>query len=163
KALGDHERVAILYSNLGATLDGLGKRGEALQAYDKAIAITAKVLGPANPGIASDEVNRASVYAALGNFDQGIAETLKALVIYGNSDAKLDPIRTAYWALARVLDAKGYRRAAVVFAKEAVNAHQDLRIRNEKLPVDLRASLAHGLRWVFDLLARQEVADGSFA
>jgi tetratricopeptide (TPR) repeat protein len=163
KAYGDHGRVAMLYNNLGAALDGLGRYQEALAAYDKAIAIETKRAGPGVSEIAEGLVNKANAYQSLGRNDEAMREILRALVLYGVGQARLDPVRKAYWALARTLDKEGNRRAAIIFAKEAVNAHQELRLRNERLPADLRSSLARGLRWVYDLLAKQEIADGAFA
>jgi CHAT domain-containing protein/TPR repeat protein len=163
KAFGDHGRVATVYNNLGAALHGLGRNREALAAYDMAIAIETKLLGPGDPAIAVDLVNKASVHESLGETDEAAAETVRALALYSDGTTRLDAIRKAYWALARALDAKGDKRAAIIFAKRAVNAHQELRLRNEKLPADLRSSLARGLHWVFDLLADQEIADGAFA
>lgn len=84
RAQQGHDAAATgqAWSNLGVTLDALGRHREALSAHDKALAI-AVAGGPTQLlSVADYRANRAACYQALGRKTDAMAEYRLALVIY---------------------------------------------------------------------------------
>ena len=128
------------------------------------MAIKIALVGPVHPEAADVMFNRARGLAESGHVDVAIALQVKALAIYTiDRGSNLDPLRKTYLGLAARLKSIGNRRAATVFAKLAVNAHQDLRQRNAALSPALSQSLARSMQPAYDLLVQQQISDGAFS
>ncbi|WP_119272733.1 CHAT domain-containing tetratricopeptide repeat protein [Taklimakanibacter deserti] len=150
--------------NLGNVDDDLGQFENALTNYQKAFKIILDAYGP-------DHLEAASMVGRLGNtsrklkrYDIALDYGLEALLIQtGATNADLDNQRYTFRMLARTLQAKGKRAAAVFFAKQAVNAHQEVRARNSSLSDELRATLGQSFQPSYYLLSELLLEDGQFS
>ncbi|MGE3874207.1 MAG: CHAT domain-containing protein [Parvibaculaceae bacterium] len=150
--------------NLGNVDDDLGQFESALTNYEKAYKIIRDTYGP-------DHLEAASMLARLGNttgklkrYDTALELGLQALLIQTDTISDdADNRRYTYRLLARTLEATGNRATAVFFAKQAVNAHQEIRARNSSLADEQRASLGGSFQSSYRLLTDLLLADGQFS
>lgn len=150
--------------NLGNVDDDLGEYEDALANYQRALKIIVDAYGP-------DHAEAATMLARIGNtsrklerYDAALDDGLQALLIQtGASSVDVDNQRYTYRMLARTLRAKGDRASAVFFAKQAVNAHQDVRARNTSLPDALRAKLGQSFQPSYLLLSELLLEDGQYS
>jgi|GEM_PF-1292155 len=158
------DRVAILLNNLAFAYGILKDYDNALAAQRKSLKISAAVYGPASIQVASGYVNSASSMIKQGRTDEALALLARALPIYATGvQGNEDTARKLYFNMAQLLNKTGKPHAAVLFAKLAINAHEDLRSRNAGLSSDLGKSLAVSLAPAYDLLVDQQIADGAFS
>jgi CHAT domain-containing protein/tetratricopeptide (TPR) repeat protein len=164
-ALGEENfRTGLLYNALGIVNVNLENYAAATVAFGRALAIKVALVGPTHPDAADIMSNQARALAESGQVAEAIGQHIKALAIYViDPERNLDPMRKNYLGLAERLKKSGNRRAATLFAKLAVNAHQDLRLRNAALPPHLERSLARSMKPAYDLLVEQQISDGAFA
>ncbi|MFT3987473.1 CHAT domain-containing protein [Aestuariivirga sp.] len=158
------DRVAILLNNLAFAYGILKDYDNALAAQQKSLKISAAVYGPASIQVASGYVNSASSMVKQGRTDAALVLLARALPVYATSgQGNDDTIRKLYFNMAELLNKTAKPHAAVLFAKLAINAHEDLRSRNAALSSDLGKSLAVSLAPAYDLLVDQQIADGAFS
>ncbi len=165
RALGeDNYRTGLLYNAIGIANANLKDYRAANAAYRQALAVRTKLFGPAHPDVAAVLSNLSRSLAESGEAGEAVGLLVRALAIYRTDpDTNLDPLRKVYLGLANRLKASGNPRAATLFAKLAVNAHQDLRLRNAALPPNLERSLARSMKPAYDLLVQQQISDGAFS
>lgn len=150
--------------NLGNVDDDLGKYEDALANYQRALKIIVDAYGP-------DHAEAATMLARIGNtsrklerYDAALEDGLQALLIQtGASSTDVDNQRYTFRMLARTLKVKGDRASAVFFAKQAVNAHQDVRARNSSLSDALRAKLGQSFQPSYLLLSELLLEDGQYS
>eukprot|EP00002_Diphylleia_rotans_P039610 TRINITY_DN921_c0_g1_i2.p1 TRINITY_DN921_c0_g1~~TRINITY_DN921_c0_g1_i2.p1 ORF type:complete len:177 (-),score=25.72 TRINITY_DN921_c0_g1_i2:240-770(-) len=83
KTLGaEHPDVAMSYNNIGAVYDSQGKNEQALEYYDKSLAIRIKTLGAEHPNVAGSYYNMACLFENQRKFQQAIDYFTKAKNIY---------------------------------------------------------------------------------
>lgn len=160
----DHIEMMHPLINLGNVDDDLGQFESALTNYQKAFEVITDTYGP-------DHAEAATMLGRLGNtsrklkrYDAALDYGLQALLIQaGAANADVDNQRYTFRMLARTLRAKGNRATAVFFAKQAVNAHQEIRARNSALPDELRAKLGQSFQPSYHLLAELLLEDGQFS
>ena len=151
-------------TNLGNVDDVLGHYEDALRYYERALALMTDVLGLDHPDVAT-------MLGRLGNtsyhdkrYDAALDYGLRALLIQTNADdTDIDSQRYTFRMLARTLEAKGDRKAALLFAKLAVNTHQTVRARNSLLPDEFRAALGQSFQPSYRLLSELLLSDGQFS
>lgn len=163
---GGKDSIEMIHplTNLGNVDDELGRHDEALRYYEKALALMTDVLGFDHPDVAT-------MLGRLGNtsyhgkrYDAALDYGLRALLIQTNAnDADIDSQRYTFRMLARTLEAKGHRKAALLFAKLAVNTHQAVRARNSLLPDEFRAALGESFQPSYRLLSELLLSDGQFS
>ncbi len=160
----DHMRVAILTSNIAIAYDQLGRGEEALTYHDQALGIVARTLGPASPEITRLLINKTNTLERIGRYEEAFRLALRALIVYkANSSEILNPLPGIYYVLARNLRQLGEGRAATLFARLTINTQQSLRVRNQALSNELRASFASTARDAYWFLTEREIDDGAFA
>eukprot|EP00002_Diphylleia_rotans_P039608 TRINITY_DN921_c0_g1_i14.p1 TRINITY_DN921_c0_g1~~TRINITY_DN921_c0_g1_i14.p1 ORF type:complete len:135 (-),score=29.28 TRINITY_DN921_c0_g1_i14:234-638(-) len=74
--------VAMSYNNIGAVYDSQGKNEQALEYYDKSLAIRIKTLGAEHPNVAGSYYNMACLFENQRKFQQAIDYFTKAKNIY---------------------------------------------------------------------------------
>jgi CHAT domain-containing protein len=150
--------------NLGNVDDDLGEFKNALTNYQQALSIILDTEGP-------DQADAAAMLGRLGNtslklrrYDAALDYGLQALLIQAAApDADIDNQRYTYRMLARTLAATGYRTAAIFFAKQAVNAHQEVRTRNSTLSDETRSTLGQSFQPSYRLLSDLLLDDGQLS
>lgn len=150
--------------NLGNVDDTLQHYEDALNNYQKALDLIIDVFG-------ADHADVATMLGRLGltsynykRYDAALDYGLRALLIQANAiDADLDSQRYTFRMLARTLDAKGNRDMAILFAKLAVNAHQELRRRNSDLSSETRSAFSESFQSSYRLLSELLLSDGQFS
>ena len=85
----DDSEMAFTYNNIGLVLDDEGKHEEALNYYQKALAIREKVLGTEHPNTATTYHNIGFSYYKMKKYDTALEYMNKALAIF---QEKLGPI-----------------------------------------------------------------------
>lgn len=150
--------------NLGNVEDELGQFESALANYQKALKLIVNAYG-------ADHAEAAGMLGRLGNtsrklkrFDAALDYGLQALLIQaGATDIDIDNQRYTFRMLARTLAATGNRTTAIFFAKQAVNAHQEVRARNSGLSAELRTALGQSFQPSYRLLSDLLLTDGQFS
>lgn len=150
--------------NLGNVDDDLGNFENALTSYQRVFKIIADTYGPDHAEAATMLGRLGNTSRKLGRYDAALDYGLQALLIQtGATDADIDNQRYTFRMLARTLKAKGKRSTAIFFAKQAVNAHQEVRARNSSLPDELRATLGQSFQPSYRLLSELLLEDGQFS
>jgi CHAT domain-containing protein/tetratricopeptide (TPR) repeat protein len=160
------DSIAMMHplTNLGNVDDELGHYEDALQNYRRALALMIEVLGFDHPDVATMLGRLGNTSRKLKRYDAALDYGLEALLIQtGATNADVDNQRYTFRMLAHTLRAKGERAAAVFFAKQAVNAHQEVRARNSSLSDDLRAKLGQSFQPSYYLLSELLLEDGQFS
>jgi CHAT domain-containing protein len=150
--------------NLGNVDDELGQFDDALTKYQQALDIILETYGP-------DHAETAAMLGRIGNtslkqkhYDAALDYGLQALLIQASAtDADIDNLRYTYRMLARTLAATGNRTTAIFFAKQAVNAHQEVRARNSTLSDETRSTLGQSFQPSYRLLSDLLVDDAQFS
>ncbi len=160
----DGLRTALLTNSIGLVHHHMGNHQEAIAAFRASLQSHMTLYGPAHAERAGVLVNMSRSIAALGDTREALAMLMEALSTYEQSpDSNLPVLRKLYLVLAGQLKDMGYRRSATLFAKLAVNAHQQLRVLNSGLAPRLSRSLAATMKPAYDLLVEQQIADGAFS
>ncbi len=150
--------------NLGNVDDELGNYEDALNSYRRALALIIAAYGPDHAEVATLLGRLGNTSRKLKRYDAALDYGLQALLIQsGAADPDIDSERYTFRLLARTLGAKGSKETAVFFAKQAVNAHQEVRSRNSNLPDELRAKLGQSFQPSYRLLSELLLADGQFS
>ncbi|MFZ5674530.1 MAG: CHAT domain-containing tetratricopeptide repeat protein [Pseudomonadota bacterium] len=150
--------------NLGNVDDDLGEHEDALTNYRRAFKIIVDTYGPDHPEAATMLARIGNTSRKLHRYDAALDDGLQALLIQtGASSADVDNQRYTYRMLARASRARGARASAVFFAKQAVNAHQDVRARNGNLSDMLRAKLGQSFQPSYLLLSELLLEDGQYS
>lgn len=156
--------AAFLHVNIGWTLAQMKRLEEAYarsetgydllrRQPDKGLASTGYVLN--NMGI---------IREWQGRHAEAITLNLRALAIYERfSDITLAPKRWALRSLANSYAATDRRDVAILFAKMAVNTHQQIRSLNAGLARGQAAALTESWRSIYQLLADLLAAEGRIA
>ncbi len=156
-----HSMRAIV--NLGTLDDDLGKHENALASYRRATKMAVAASGADHPEVAALLARIANTSRKLGHLDEAVDSALEAYLIQtGSVDTDFDNMRYTFRALALALAAKGNRSAALLFAKKAVNTHQNVRGRNAELTPRLRSTLGESFQRSYRDLSTLLLADGIF-
>lgn len=89
----EHPYTAMLASNLGLALDGLGEWEQAQARYEQALAIREKVRGPEHPSLINTLNNLGSLRRTLGDYAGARAAYERALAVAEKSFAREHPRR----------------------------------------------------------------------
>lgn len=159
-------RIELMHPliNLGNVDDELGQFENALANYQQALNIILDTYG-------LDHAEAAGMLSRIGNtslklkrYDAALDYGLQALLIQTSAtDADVDNQRYTYRMLARILAATGNRTTAIFFAKQAVNAHQEVRARNSTLSDETRATLGQSFQPSYRLLSDLLLDDGQYS
>lgn len=162
KALGEnHGTVGGLHNNIGWALKDSGRLDEAYVEFETAARILSTFYGSQSAEIAYPTSNMGIIRERQGRHDEAIPLNMKALVVETRfRAAMLEPLRWTLQSLSRSWKAKGDMRAAILFAKLAVNAHQEIRQRSTGLDQTQAAALAADWRGIYDELAEMQVSQG---
>jgi CHAT domain-containing protein/tetratricopeptide (TPR) repeat protein len=153
--------VGALHNNIGWALKDLQRYDEAFSEFETAARIIAGSYGPQAAELAYPISNMGIIRERQGRHDEAIPLNMKALVIETRfRAAMLEPLRWTQQSLSRSWKAKGRPERAILFAKLAVNAHQEIRQRNRGLDEGAAAALAADWRNVYDELADLLVGEG---
>ncbi len=87
----DHPRAAMVNNALGVALYAMGRKNEALAAYDHALATATKVWGEDNALVAPYLVDRAEVLTALDRPSEALQDCRKAYDIFSGAGAEHQP------------------------------------------------------------------------
>jgi CHAT domain-containing protein/tetratricopeptide (TPR) repeat protein len=157
-----HSMRAIV--NLGTLDDDLGKHESALANYRRAMEMAVALSGIDHPEVAALLARIANTSRKLGRHDEAIDSALQAYQIQiGSVDTDFDNMRYTFRTLALALAARGNRSAALLFAKKAVNTHQNVRGRNAELTPHLRSALGESFQSSYRGLSELLLADGVFS
>lgn len=77
-----HDRTAVVASNLGGVLGAAGRHAEALEAYDRALAIRLELLGPDHVSVARTRTNRGVTLGRLGRYAEAVDELRAATDVF---------------------------------------------------------------------------------
>lgn len=160
------DSIAMMHplTNLGNVDDELGHYEDALENYQKALALMIEVLGFDHPDVATMLGRLGNTSRKLKRYDAALNYGLQALLVQtGAADADVDNQRYTFRMLAQTLRAKDKRATAVFFAKQAVNAHQEVRARNSSLSDELRVKLGQSFQPSYHLLSELLLEDGQFS
>ena len=127
----DSGELATSYNNIAIVYNYQGKYDQALEYYQKALAIRLKKLGADHPNVADYYNNIAIVYNNQGKHDQALEYYQKALAIYLKKLGVNHPnVASCYNNIAAVYNYQGKYDQALEYSKKA------LKIRLKKLGVD---------------------------
>lgn len=156
--------VAYLHINIGWSLAQLKRYDEAYETSAKGYDILRKQTGPGADKIGYVLNNMGIIREWQGRHAEAIALNLKSLVIYERfQDITLAPKRWALRSLANSYSALGRKDSAILFAKMAVNTHQQIRALNVGLEQGQASALTNSWRGIYSDLADLLVSDGRIA
>lgn len=139
----DHPYLGVIYNNWGWALRGLGRLDEAYAKFDQALPLLAKGYGPQSGEVSYALTNMGIIREQQGRHDEAMKLNFRGLVIQSRlRSAMLEPIRWTYQSLSHSFKAKGDIANAILFAKLAVNTHQQIRSLNTGLDSDKAKTLA---------------------
>lgn len=139
----DHDYLGVIYNNWGWALRGLGRLDEAFARFGQALPLLAKSYGPQSGEVSYALTNMGIIREQQGRHDEAMKLNFKGLVIQSRlRSAMLEPIRWTYQSLSHSFKAKGDIANAILFAKLAVNTHQEIRSLNTGLDSDKAKALA---------------------
>lgn len=150
--------------NLGNIDDDLRQFENALTNYQQALNIILDTYGPDHPETAAMLARLGNTSVKLKRYDDALDYGLQALLIQTDAaNADVDNQRYTYRMLARTLAATGNKTTAILFAKQAVNAHQEVRARNSSLSDETRSSLGQSFQPSYRLLTDLLLEDGQLS
>lgn len=160
----DFGMLGILHNNIGWALKDGGQFDLAYSEFQQAAKLTGQVYGNQSTEIAYPISNMGIIRERQGRHDEAIPLNMKALVIETRfHDTMLEPLRWTLQSLSHSWKAKGRIDRAILFAKLAVNAHQEIRQRSSGLDARQAAALANDWRNMYDDLASMLVSQGRLA
>ena len=162
---GSAQEVAYLHINIGWSLAQLKRYDEAYAESDKGLNILMRAPGPeAGPrGLCAEQHGdhpRVAGPPCRGRGPQSSrAGRLRTLC----TDISLAPKRWALRSLSKSYGALGQKRKAILFAKLAVNTHQQIRQKNSDLDQSSSSALTEKWRGLYQDLADLLVSEGRIA
>ncbi|MFN8570352.1 MAG: tetratricopeptide repeat protein, partial [Kouleothrix sp.] len=160
----DFGMLGILHNNIGWALKDGGQFDLAYSEFQQSAKLMAQVYGNQSTEIAYPLSNMGIIRERQGRHDEAIPLNMKALVIETRfRDTMLEPLRWTLQSLSHSWKAKGRIDRAILFAKLAVNAHQEIRQRSSGLDARQAAALANDWRNMYDDLAAMLVSQGRVA
>ncbi len=160
KALGaEHPTLAVTLSALAALYRSQGKTQQAEALHQHAVSIQAQKLGIQHPNYATGLTNLAFLYTQAKDFTR--AEDLYLRALYAVSVRQTPEERWfVQYSLSEALRRQGALRAAIFFAKQAVNTLQGLRLNVHDLPEHLRQHFLQDKAPVYEQLADTLLSQG---
>jgi len=144
--------------------DELKNFDDALAGYQKALVIARGRLGPVHAEVASILGSIGNTSRKMNRLNEALDSELQALLIQtGAADADLDNMRYTFRTLSQIFIAKGNKSAAIVFAKQAVNTHQAIRVQNAEFSGELRSALGTSFERNYRGLSQLLLAEGLFS
>ncbi|MCB1377592.1 MAG: CHAT domain-containing protein [Alphaproteobacteria bacterium] len=154
----------VLHNNTGWALKSAERYQEAYAEFEKAIPILSKHFGPQSGEVSYPMTNMGIIREKQGRHAEAIRLNLKALVIQSRlRSAMLEPMRWTLQSLSSSYRALGQKANAVLFAKLAVNTHQEIRSLNSGLDERRARTLAREWPNIYYELADLLVEDGRVA
>ncbi len=157
-----HVTVAEAETRLGTYARDSGKPAVADVNFHTALAIFDELLGPENLRSAAVARELALAQSLAGGTDAAMLSLLGSIRSLENGNAP-DELRASLRAMADVLKEAGNVNGAILFAKKAVNAQQDIRAANRDLPPELSTSFAERYRDLYLSLADLLIDEGRLA
>lgn len=108
------------YGNVGAALRSLGRFDQALEAYEKAVEIDRKVLGPDHIDVAKGEYGQAMALDRMGKFDQALALYSDVLRIQWSCGGERQAIASTLNNVGVVLERQGRHEEALLKLAQAL-------------------------------------------
>ncbi len=153
QALGDaHPSLAPTLSALAALYRSRGDRQQAEALHQHALSIQAQKLGIQHPDYAISLNNLAFLYTQSKQFERAEDLYLRALFALTARQAPAE-LWFVQHSLSEALRRQGASRAAIFFAKQAVNTLQGLRLNVHELPKTLRQHFLQDKAPVYQQLA----------
>ena len=148
----NHVAVAIRLNNVASVYFHLGNYDKALSLFEQAVEITETSLGPLHISNATNINNLAGVYEATNQFQKANALYEKALLVSFAAGVPESSFNIAA-NLARFHDGQGNSRAAIFFAKQAINIFQGIRFNSLNMDRSVRKSLIEKNQQIYHELA----------
>lgn len=156
--------VAYLHINIGWSLAQLKRYDEAYAESARGYDILRRQTGPGADKIGYVLNNMGIIREWQGRHVEAIALNLKSLVVYERfEDITLAPKRWALRSLSNSYAALGKKDSAILFAKMAVNTHQQIRALNAGLEQGHASALTESWRGIYHDLADLLVGEGRIA
>lgn len=116
----DKLALASLYSNRGVYLNALGKEKEALDYYEKALALQKEILPSCHPDIALTLTNIAEIYHSMSRMKERLENISQALDIYQKTYGEMHPrVAGCYLNIADIFSSAGLYDKALTFANKS--------------------------------------------
>ncbi len=135
KAMGEHNQVAEIHLSLGTCLEQQHRFKEAGIHYLNALAIHGKHFGDHHPQVASDQMNLARLFHAVGQYDKAAAYSGRALGIYEALQTDAETLASAchlhgasLYHRGKIEKAEAHFRRALIL-RETVWAQNDPRLQ----------------------------------
>lgn len=137
-----HPDVALAMHNLAGALDKAGAYEASTAQYREALAMRLETNGPDHPYTANTLHNLGTLLGKHGDVDESIALLERALVV--RDAAKVDPWRraTTRFMLAKSLERRGDRKAALARADEARGLFREIAPRHAEVATALETWVA---------------------
>ncbi len=165
KAPGNNElSIAYLYINIGWSLAQIPRYDEAYAESERGLSLLQRASGSIMDRAGYVLNNMGIIRERQGRHAEAIALNLRSLVIYERfADISQAPKRWALRSLSKSYSALGQNGKAILFAKLAVNTHQQIREKNRELDQSSTQALTEGWRDLYQDLADLLIAEGRIA
>ena len=160
----DSTIAGILYNNIGWALKGLGRFDESYGYFERSLPIMKASFGAASDKVTYLYTNMGIVREKQGRYREAVALNMRALAIMKRFGLlAYEPMRWTLESLSNAYAALGDRKAAILFAKKAVNTQQEIRAQNAGMNQDAAQSLAKDWQRLYQSLAHLLVDEGRIA
>lgn len=116
----DKRTLSICYSNKGVYYNELGKDKEALELYEKALAVQKEIYPSTHPSIANTLCNISTTYYNMSRLAESMDYLTKAIAIYQQAYGEKHPdVAGCYKEMAKILLDAGLFEKALTFTKKS--------------------------------------------
>jgi CHAT domain-containing protein len=156
--------IAYLHVNIGWSLAQIPRYDEAYAESEHGLELLRQSSSPVMDRVGYVLNNMGIIRERQGRHAEAITLNLRSLVIYERfADISLAPKRWALRSLSKSYASLGQKDKAILFAKMAVNTHQQIREKNSGLDQSRSSALTEAWRGLYQDLADLLISEGRIA